>query len=321
MSSRTQSLGSHDRGAAAGAHAGPRTRGLDRQPPLPRREFASASVACCLSPELLQRFRARVPTAVVAHHPDELLELAITQGVRLVVADPHLAEGRCVQSLIKLREACPTTLIVVYTSLRASVMSDVVELARHGVHDIVIYGTDDTSARFGELLERGAAAPLTSAVLRLLESNLGQMRPALADAIGEMFDSPRKLASVHQLAAAAGTTRRSLYRHLTAAGIESPRLLVVAARIVRAAQMLAHSRMSIRDIARSLGFSKPDIMTLQFVSLTGLRPRQLKDPDRLSALPHIIAGRLISVGDTTGSHVTALPQGIRALGQSRRRQL
>jgi AraC-like DNA-binding protein len=193
-----------------------------------------------------------------------------------------------------LRQICPATLIVVYTTLRASVMSDIVELAQHGVRDVVIYGTDDSQSRFDELVERGNAAPLTSAVLSLLESNLGQLRPTLADAVREMFESPRTLGTVHQLAAAGGMTRRSLYRHLAAAGIRSPKLLVTAARIARAAQVLSHSRMTIREVARSLGFSKPEIMTLQFVSLIGHRPRELRKGDMLGSVPELIVSRLIS---------------------------
>jgi AraC-like DNA-binding protein len=303
-----------DRSTPAITVVGPtrtRMRGGRQSPLGSHHEFQGAApAACCLARELLQRFLSRVPNAIVVRHPDELLELALAEKISLIVADPGVDEGRCMRMLLRLRETCPATLIVVYTSLRASVMSDIVELAQHGVRDVIIFGTDDSRSRFDELIERGATMPLTVAVLRLLDTNLRRLRPRLADAVIEMFATPRRLASVHQLAAAAGTTRRSLYRHLAAAGIKSPRLLVVAARIVRAAQMLAHSRVSIRDVARSLGFSKPDIMTLQFVSLIGLRPRQLRDPVMLAALPQLVISRLIS-GDpatcnrATGKHGSA----------------
>ncbi len=311
MNRPPESIGKVDHTASVGAVVGARTRvRIERRSPVEsvRGPDAPAQVACCLGRELLSRFLTRVPNAIVAQDPDELLELALAERIRLVVADPSVSDGRCMEMLLRLREVCPATLVVVYTSLRASVMADIVELAHHGVQDVVISGTDDTKSRFDELSERGAALPLTSAILRLLDSNLVQLRPMLAEAVREMFATPRRLASVPQLAAAGGVTRRSLYRHLAAAGIQSPRLLVASARIVRAAQVLAHSRMTIRDVALSLGFSKPDIMTVQFVSLTGLRPRQLRDAGTLALLPQLIVSRLSSV-DRAGSRdmATASP--------------
>lgn len=253
--------------------------------------ISQSKVACCLDRELLARFLTWVPGARVSS-PDALFDLAFADLVHLIVADPALNNGRCFETLVKLRGACPSVSIVVYTMLRASVMSSIVRLAQHGVQEVVIYGTDDSKARFDDAIERSATTPLTSAVLRLLDSKLVRLPSALAVAVKEMFESPRTVGNVHQLAAAGGMTRRSLYRHCAVAGLRSPRLLIASARIVRAAHVLAHSEISVRDVALSLGFSKPDILTLQVMSLTGLRPRQLRDSSVLATLPELIAHRL-----------------------------
>jgi AraC-like DNA-binding protein len=235
-----------------------------------------------------------VPNAIVARSAQELRQVALTDVVHLIVADPAAINGQCGDVLVQLRDARPSIVITIYTMLRASVMSSIVRLAQRGVQDVVIYGTDDSKARFDALIERSAATPLTSAILRLLDSKLNRLPSPLAGAVREMFEAPRTLGNVHQLAAAAGVTRRSLYRHCAAAGFPSPRLLVASARIVRAAHVLAHSEMSVRDVAFSLGFSKPDVLTLQVMSLTGLRPRQLRDSNVLATLPSILADRLDS---------------------------
>lgn len=301
MTRRMQTIGEGSRATKANTVVGQRAH-ADRQLLVAphRGSGATAPVACCLSRELLGRFLVRVPNAILAQQPEELLELALAERVRLVVADPSAGNSECTRTLLRIRKICPATLIAVYTSLRPSVMSDIVELAQHGVQDVIIYGTDDTRSRFDELMERGAALPLTGAVVQLLESNLRLLRPTLAAAVKEMFDSPRRLASVPQLAAAGGMTRRSLYRHLAAAGFHSPRLLVASARVVRAAHVLAHSELTVREVALSLGFSKPDIMTLQVVSLTGLRPRQLRDSKVLATVPGLIVSRLCSITHASG---------------------
>lgn len=290
MSTRARSLNSRTPVGVPGAGANHWSAPEFASQALPTTTVES-TVACCLERELLAAFLSRVPGAQTVR-AERLHELARGDLIHLVVADPAGSNGRCTDELLRLRATWPLITIVLYTHLRAALMPSIVRLAQSGVQDVVIYGTDDSKSRFEELIERSAAVPLTSATLRLLGSKLDRLPSALAAAIREMFDSPRKLAGVHQLAAAAGTTRRSLYRHCSAAGFRSPRLLVASARILRAAHVLAHSDMSVRDVAFSLGFSKPDIMTLQVVSLTGLRPRQLRNSSVLADLPEIIAERL-----------------------------
>jgi len=247
---------------------------------------------CCLDHELLDRFAARISHSITAKEPRELIDVVTLGGVKLVVADPSLANGECGQMLVQLRISCPSVPVVIYTVLKPAVVPSIVRLAQHGVRDVITYGTDDTKARFDEILERESAASLSLAILDRLEARLRMLPEALAAAIREMFDSPRRVPSVEHLAAKGGMHRRSVYRNLANVGISSPRLLVASARILRAAHLLAHTNLTVREIATSLGFSKPEVMSLQFKSLTGLRPSQLRNRSRRPAIDELIAQRL-----------------------------
>lgn len=250
------------------------------------------SVCCYLGTDLARRFLVRVPQAIAVDSQSALLDAVRREAVSLVVADPDASHSDCTETLIKIRSELPAVLVAVYTALRPSVVSHIVRLAHHGIQDVVISGTDDSKSRFDELIERSTSASLTLGVMHVLSGHLRRVPDGLAAAVGEMFESPRRIRSVAQLAAAGAMTRRSLYRHLSAAGIESPRLLVASARVVRAAHMLAGSDLSVSEVSRSLGFSKPEAMTEQIKSVLGLRPRDLRDGERQLSVPTMIAARL-----------------------------
>jgi AraC-like DNA-binding protein len=222
----------------------------------------------------------------------DLLEEALLETTRLVVADPAVDGGSCGQALARLRHLSPGTLIVLYTRLRAAVLPAVVQLAGLGVREVIIAGTDDPEFRFREIEECTNAAALTGCLMAKLEDRLRELPPAVAAAIREMFDVPRRIPTVDHLAAAAGLHRRSLYRHLATAGFSSPRLLVASARALRAAHMLAESTMSVRHVAKTLGFSKPDMLAFQLDAVIGLRPTELRDRQVLAMVPALVAERL-----------------------------
>src|SRR5262252_9492892 len=70
----------------------------------PRRPIdqGASSVVCCLDHKLLARLTAHVSQSIAATAPRELLGVVTLGGVRLVVADPSVADGECGRMLIKL---------------------------------------------------------------------------------------------------------------------------------------------------------------------------------------------------------------------------
>ncbi|MGH7617656.1 MAG: helix-turn-helix domain-containing protein [Gemmatimonadaceae bacterium] len=220
--------------------------------------------------------------------------------VRLVIADPSADGSSCAESLLEIREEFPSTLISIYTVSRAPVVRSLLELAGRGVKDVVLYQTDDTRARFAELVDRAAARPLTTAVIGLLAAPLSQLPGNLAAAIDVLFASPRRVRTVDDLAVVAHMTRRSVYRHLATAGIRSPRLLVSAARVTKAASLLAQPGRTVCEVAKALGYSKPELLSAQLRTLTGLRPRELRDRSHLREVPEMVAMRLLASQGESG---------------------
>jgi transcriptional regulator GlxA family with amidase domain len=170
----------------------------------------------------------------------------------------------------------------------------VVTLARHGVSQVVLHRFDDEPGRFRQLLARQPAEPLGDAVLAQLAPALGRLAPPLAQAVERLFRRPQHFFAAHDLAAAAGMTLRTVYRQLEAAGLASPRLLVVAARVLRGYAYMRDPGREIADVAASLGYSEPRIFTRHTYAAVGLQPRALRRRMEPDAFVRTLADRLLA---------------------------
>ena len=208
--------------------------------------------------------------------------------VDLLIADPSDDSGRRLELMLSLRERFPSILVVAYTRLTPAVVPQVIRLAQANVREIVLYGHDDTSARFAGLVEQANAHPLTSRVIGLLEARLGDGQPALRVALRELFRSPLRFRAVPDLAAVAGMSRRTLYRQLQLAGLHSPRLVVATGRVIRAVSMLGDPGRSLAHVAAALGYSRPEHLAEQIFAVTGMATRETREEHDFACLARTI---------------------------------
>ena len=88
--------------------------------------------------------------AAVRSHPTDV-----------VVVDPRDGGGMRIDDLGSLVARYPSLPVVVYTTLSPEAMRALVELAKFGVHHVVLRGYDDEPRRFRTLLERLPAYALS----------------------------------------------------------------------------------------------------------------------------------------------------------------
>ena len=69
---------------------------------------------------------------------------------------------------------------------------------------------------------------------------------------------------------------RTLYRNLQPAGLYSPRMLVVCARLLRAYSYLRDPGRSIKEIAAKAGYHSPWQLSQQMREVTGLTTRRVR---------------------------------------------
>lgn len=148
----------------------------------------------------------------------------------------------------------PSTPVVVYVPVAPAAMRAVTELARHGVGDVVLYNFDDGAERFRRVLERQAGDPLAREMLARLAPALVRLDASLAAAVERAFREPHLFPTAEDLAAAAGKSRRTMYRQFEQAGLAAPRLLVIGARVLRGYSFLRDPGQSLQTTARKLRF-------------------------------------------------------------------
>lgn len=176
---------------------------------------------------------------------------------------------------------------MVYTTLSAASMHAIAHLGRIGVEHVVLNRFDDERRRFLELLERVPAQALSEQMLRALAPELAKLPVTVVRAIEQLFRSPARFRTAQDLSAASGAINRTFYRQLDLAGIHSPRLLVAAARLLRAYALLRDPQRQIKEVASRAGYHSQHQLTQHMRTLTGQTPRvvrQTMEPEAFVAL-------------------------------------
>lgn len=193
----------------------------------------------------------------------------------LLVLDPAAREGAIADSLEALVTAHPALPVIIYTTLSPLAMRLVVRLARVGVQHVVLNRFDDEPRRFLDLIERVPAHPLAELLLEALAEPMRSLPVVLARAIEQLVRSPSRATSVPELAAMAGMTSRTLYRHMATAGLP-PRELIVCARLLRAYTFLRQPHSRLKEVSTKLGYAEPERLSDQLRDWTGYSPRELR---------------------------------------------
>lgn len=239
-------------------------------------------------------------TLIPAGGWEELRVAVIQRVVDIVVVDPVVDGNPRTDVIQEIHRQFPSLPIVIYTMLSAVSMRAILELGRTGIEHVVLNRFDDERRRFLELLERVPGQALSDQMLRTLGPELAKLPVTMVRAIERMFRSPARFHNAQDLAAAAGTILRTLYRQLEMAGIHSPRLLVASARLLRVYSLLRDPGRQIKEVAAKAGYHSQYQLTQHMRALTGHTPRTVRhyiEPD---------------------SFVTLLAQGVRRPAQSRR---
>jgi AraC-like DNA-binding protein len=201
-----------------------------------------------------------------------------------LIIDPTIGgEGATPERLTALSAASgelPTPAILGYVSVTASAVKAAHSLARIGASEIVVRGVDDSVASLRRTLHR-VVADHAAARLVIGSNLLAALPSAIAEAIVTLFRRPERVRSVPDLAASAGTTRRSLDRYLARAGLASARTLLGCARAHAAFQLLASRSVGPSGAAIRVGYPSLRALTREFRALTGHVPSGV--PSRLTS--------------------------------------
>ena len=207
----------------------------------------------------------------------ELAGAVRSRPTDVVILDPRVDGTIETDEVRKLITRHPTLPVVVYTLLTPELLRATVELADLGIRHLILRGFDDEPRRVRELLERLPAQQLSDLALQGLAPQLDAAPPMLRRAITRLFDAPHAFRNVEDLAQAAGMTRRNLDRWLDRIGLASARMLILAARLIRAVHYMRDPGYLLDDITKKLGYGSARLFARQVRAATGLTPTMLRE--------------------------------------------
>jgi AraC-like DNA-binding protein len=257
------------------------------------------NVLAHLTPPLLAHLRV----VLGAHHAvtapetwQACLDAALSPEHDVIVADPYADGTNRAPELSDFVATHPWTPLVIYTAVTPAALRAIAELAVVGTQQLILYRYDDEPRRFFEILERQPGHALSSALLREFDPGLSALTPSLARAIERLFRRPIGFETAGDLASSADVTVRTVYRQLTAAGFESPRRLIVGARLLRAFAYARDPEQSLEEVARRLGYSAPRMLTRHMREIVGITPRAARRRMPAQEFVSALAARLYQHG-------------------------
>ena len=215
-------------------------------------------IVALLPPSQLGHLRASVGAyhdVTEAESWEELSSILRERVCDVLIADPNMSGEVGVSRLVELNKRFPSVPVILYTSVTPAAMQSVTRLSQHGFMQVVLYRYEDSATALLALLSRQRGDVLAENMLAILDVHLARVSVSTANAVRQLFREPHRFHTGSDLALAAQVTLRTVYRQLEQAGLASPRVLVLGARLLRGFAYLRDPGHSVEDVVRKLRFS------------------------------------------------------------------
>jgi AraC-like DNA-binding protein len=224
----------------------------------------------------------------VADSWERLQEIIRNEPITVVILDPAADGTMRVDAASALLSRFPSLPVVGYVQLNAVAFGAIAQLSRRGLQHVVLHRFDDSKERLQQTISRVRANPPSQRMLALLAPVLKDVPLSVARAVKDMFERPHRYGSVLDLATATDLPPVSVYRYLEAAGISTPKKLLMVAKLTRGLTYLRDPGYSVREVALKLGYRHARILTshaLEVFNITPSRIRsRLSDDDAIAML-------------------------------------
>lgn len=200
----------------------------------------------------------------------EAVELIRTRPVETAVVDPMLSGEPRTHEIERIRQLFPSLPLLLYTALGPQSAAVLLALGRSGVQRAIFHRFDDAPATLRATLQAELDQCASQQVLQSLGAALdglpGQFRLALGAVLGPMNGT----GSVGDLARFALVERRTCERWFVRSGLPSPRLVLMAVRMLYAHRLLQDPGYTVEDVALRLGYGKSRTMQMHCREVFGL---------------------------------------------------
>ena len=237
------------------------------------------TVAALLPPRLLRHleFVLGRERPLVAESWEGLEALIQASPVSVAIVDPSMDEAGGNERIQGILIDYPSIEVIAYVSVTATAFRAITELSRAGLKHVVMYSVDDSPERFMTMLDTVRASPLTLRLLAAFRPSLNRLPISLKRAVEDMFAEPHLYGNAADIAVKAKVPLVRLYRALRAAGVASPKKLLVAAKLLRAYGDLGDPGHSIRRVSTRLGWKYTRVLFDHTFDVFGMSPARVRE--------------------------------------------
>ena len=233
--------------------------------------------------------RARVVDALRPHSgvvfvdtADAVIARVSSAPASLVILECRDREGRSTVATVQaLREGYPSVPIIAYTAPGRTSSSEILAMARAGVHELVMQGFDDVGAALRTVTDSAMRRCATARVLAALDADLP---PGAVPFIQYCLEHASRSPTVTGAALHLGVHRKTLVYRLKRTTLPPPSAMIGWCRLFVAAHMLEDPSRSVAQVALALDFSSSAALRGMLRRYTGRRPQEVREQGGLSAL-------------------------------------
>ncbi|HEU5169813.1 MAG TPA: helix-turn-helix domain-containing protein [Gemmatimonadales bacterium] len=224
-----------------------------------------------------------------------------TRAVDLAVVDPLLGrEPRSVE-IARLHQHFPSLPLVVYTTLAPETAGVLLELGRAGIRRVLFERFDDAPGAIRRVLRAELELSASQQLMQQLTAALPALPDTLREALEATLHAPGDRSTVSALARRAQVTRRTCERSFARAGLPSPKMVMLLARVLYAHRLLLDPGYTVEDVAQKLGYASPKTLQAHIREVFGLTAGDL----RMSVSPEealeLILRRYVTHGQRVAS--------------------
>ena len=195
-------------------------------------------------------------------------------SVAAIVVEPCDRVGASTAPLVgALRRDFPRIPVVAYCDHRRDRSTDILALARAGVHELVFRGADDVRPALASAL----ASAVRHCTATALVAELHAVVPAsVLPVVAYCLDHAAEPLTVQSVARALGVHRKTLVYRFRLAQLPPPRTIIAWCRLLIAARMLADPGRTVEQVALDLDFPSGTALRNLMKRHTGLRAAELR---------------------------------------------
>lgn len=215
-------------------------------------------------------------TILPVEHWADAFDAVRLRPVDMAVVDPRLNGGPRTHEIERLRLLFPSLPLLLYTTLEPSTAGVLLDLGRSGVRRALFHRFDDSPAALRTAivaeLERSASQQVMDSMTGVLAELPEQLRAGLQ----ALLDVHAGARTVSELATQSKLERRTVERWFLRSGLPSPKIVLLALRLLYAQRLLLDPGHTVEDVAVKLGYGKTRTFQAHCREVFGLTAGELR---------------------------------------------